>query len=185
MSGAVGDPLWYRGAVAAADFHLAQLNVGRLLAPVDSLAIAGFVEQLDAVNRLADASPGFIWRLATEAGNATEIRPTDDELFLINMSVWSSMEALRAFTYGTEHVDVLRRRREWFERLATAHMVLWWVEAGHRPTIEEALDRLERLRRDGPTPSAFTFRTPFEPGASGPGGPLVDAEFCWPEPAAG
>jgi uncharacterized protein DUF3291 len=165
-------------------FELAQLNVGRMLAPVDSPEIAGFVAQLEPINRLADASPGFIWRLQTATGNATDIRPTEDDLFLINMSVWSSIEALRAFTYSSAHVEVLRQRREWFERLATAHLVLWWVPAGHRPTVEEALDRLERLRRDGPTPAAFTFRTPFEPDASGPGSPLVDAEFCWPDLAA-
>ena len=165
--------------------ELAQLNVGRMLAPVDSPQIAGFVAELEPINRLADASPGFVWRLQTDQGDATSIRPTEDELFLINMSVWTSIEALRAFTYSTAHVEVLRRRREWFERLATAHMVLWWVPAGHRPTIDEALDRLDRLRREGPTPAAFTFRTPFEPEAQAPGDPLVDAEFCWPELAAG
>lgn len=165
--------------------HLAQLNVGRLLAPVDAPEIAGFVAELEPINQLADGSPGFIWRLATEAGDATSIRPTEDDLFLINMSVWESIDALRAFTYDTAHVAILRRRREWFERLASAHMVLWWVDAGHRPTIDEALERLDRLRRDGPTPAAFTFRTPFEPDAAGPGSPLVNAEFCWPELIAG
>jgi hypothetical protein len=165
--------------------ELAQLNVGRMLAPVDSPQIAGFVAELEPINRLADASPGFVWRLQTEQGNATDIRPTEDDLFLVNLSVWTSIEALRAFTYSTAHVEVLRRRREWFERLATAHLVLWWVPAGHRPTVEEALERLDLLRRDGPTPAAFTFRTPFEPDASRPGDPLVDAESCWPELAAG
>ena len=101
---------------------------------------------------------------------------------LLNLSVWESLDTLRAFTYTTAHLEVLRRRREWFERLAVAHLVLWWVPAGHLPTIGEALDRLERLRRDGPTPAAFTFRVPFEPDAANPGAPLVDAEFCWPEP---
>ena len=166
-------------------FELAQLNVGRLLAPVDSAEIAGFVAELEPVNRIADASDGFVWRLQTEQGDATSIRPTDDDLFLINMSVWSSLEALRAFTYTTAHVQVLRRRSEWFERMATAHMVLWWVPVGHRPTVDEALDRLERLRREGPTPAAFTFRTPFEPDAARPGDPLVDAEFCGPGFAVG
>ena len=165
-------------------FELAQLNVGRLLAPVSSPQIAEFVAELAPVNAIADQAPGFVWRLQTEAGDATSIRPTQDDLFLINMSVWSSIDALRAFTYDTAHVELLRRRREWFERLATAHTVLWWVERGHRPTIDEALDRLERLRRDGPTPHAFTFRTPFEPEAREPGEPLVDAEFCWPEPVS-
>ena len=165
-------------------WHLAQLNVGRLLAPVESPTIEGFRAQLEPINALADTYPGFVWRLQTEAGNATDIRPTEDDLFLINMSVWESIEALRAFTYTSGHVQVLRGRRSWFEQLAAAHLVLWWVPAGHIPTIEEALDRLDRLRRDGPTPAAFTFRTPFEPGANRPGDSLVDGEFCWPELAA-
>jgi hypothetical protein len=170
----VTDPRW----------HLAQLNVGRLLAPLDSPAIEGFRAQLDPVNALADADPGLVWRLQTENGNATSIRPTEDDLFLINMSVWTSLEALRAFTYTTAHVQVLRQRRSWFEQLAESHLVLWWVPAGHLPTVEEAMDRLARLRRDGPSPAAFTFRAPFEPGSMGPGGSVVDAEFCWPELAA-
>jgi hypothetical protein len=170
----VTDPRW----------HLAQLNVGRLLAPLDSPAIEGFRAQLDPVNALADADPGLVWRLQTENGNATSIRPTEDDLFLINMSVWTSLEALRAFTYTTAHVQVLRQRRSWFEQLAESHLVLWWVPAGHLPTVEEAMDRLARLRRDGPSPAAFTFRAPFEPGSMGPGVSVVDAEFCWPELAA-
>jgi Domain of unknown function (DUF3291) len=165
-------------------WHLAQLNVGRLLAPLESETLAGFVAALEPINALADGHPGFIWRLQTDAGDATSIRPTDDDLFLINMSVWSSLETLRAFVYTTAHVQVLRQRRVWFEQLATSHMVLWWVPAGDIPTVEEAFARLERLRRDGPTPAAFTFRAPFEPKASGPGDPLVDAEFCWPSLAA-
>jgi uncharacterized protein DUF3291 len=165
-------------------WHLAQLNVGRLLAPLETDALAGFVAALDPINALADDHPGFVWRLQTEEGNATSLRPTEDDLFLINMSVWSSLEALRAFVYTTAHAQVLRQRRAWFEQLATAHLVLWWVPTGHVPTIDEALDRLDRLRRDGPTPAAFTFRAPFEPEAALPGSPLVDAEFCWPKLAA-
>jgi Domain of unknown function (DUF3291) len=164
-------------------WHLAQLNVGRLLAPLESDTLAGFVAALEPINAVADGHPGFVWRLQTDAGDATSIRPTDDDLFLINMSVWSSLETLRAFVYTTAHVQVLRQRHAWFEQLATSHMVLWWVPVGHIPTIDEALARLERLRRDGPTPAAFTFRAPFEPQASGPGAPLVDAEFCYPVPA--
>jgi hypothetical protein len=170
--------------VSESRWQLAQLNVGRLLAPLDSPAIAGFVAQLDAINRLADTSPGFVWRLQTDAGNATSIRPTEDDLFLINMSVWRSLEELRAFTYVSAHVGVLGQRREWFERPVAAHLVLWWVPSGHRPTIEEALERLGRLRRDGPTPSAFTFRAPFEPGATMAGEPLVDADPGWSGTAA-
>ena len=161
-------------------WHLAQLNVGRLLAPLESETLAGFVSALEPINALADRHPGFVWRLQTDAGDATSIRPTEDDLFLINMSVWSSLETLRAFVYTTAHVQVLRQRRAWFEQLATSHMVLWWVPAGHVPTIDEALERLDRLRQHGPTPAAFTFRAPFEPHAAGPGDPLVDAEFCYP-----
>jgi Domain of unknown function (DUF3291) len=164
--------------------QLASLNVGRLLAPLDSPRIAEFVAQLEPINRLADGSPGFVWRLMTDEGDATAIRPFADDLMLVNLAVWESLEALRAFVYSSAHVEVLRQRRDWFERLATAHMALWWVEPGHIPTVAEATDRLERLRRDGPTPAAFTFRTPFAADAAGPGSPMVDAEFCWPEPAA-
>lgn len=148
-------------------FELAQVNVGRLLAPIDSAEIAEFVAGLEPINRLADRSPGFLWRLTTPDGDATAIRPFDDDLILVNMSVWDSLESLRAFTYSSAHVGVLGRRREWFERMTTAHMALWWVKAGHRPTVVEARVRLERLRRDGPTPLAFTFRMSFEPDVAG------------------
>lgn len=165
-------------------WHLAQLNVGRMVAPVTAPEVAEFMAALDPINALADASPGFVWRLQTEGGNATDIHAFDDELMLLNMSVWESIEALRAFTYSSAHVGILARRREWFERLAVAHLVLWWVPAGVIPNVDEAIERLEALRRDGPTPAAFTFRTPFEPDETGPGLPLVGAEYCWPEFAA-
>ena len=161
--------------------HLAQLNIGRMIAPTTAPEVAGFMAALDPINTLAEAAPGFVWRLQTDAGNATDIHAFDDPLLLLNMSVWESLEALRAFTYTSAHTDVLRRRREWFDKLAEAHLVLWWIPAGHIPTISEAVDRLERLRRDGPSPVAFTFRAPFAPEAEEPGAPVVDAEFCWPE----
>ena len=142
-------------------FELAQVNIGRLLAPVDSPVIADFMAALDPINALADTSPGFIWRLQTTEGNATSLHSFDDELIISNMSVWASIEALRAFTYTSAHTGVMRRRREWFEAYETAYMALWWVPAGHRPTIEEAKERLAALDRDGPTPYAFTFRTSF------------------------
>ena len=144
-------------------FELAQVNVGRLLAPVESPLIADFMAALDAINALADASPGFIWRLQTEEGNATSIQSFDDELIILNMSVWESLEALRAFTYTSAHAAVISRRREWFAKYATAHLALWWIPAGHRPTIEDAKGRLAALDRDGPTPFAFTFRESFGP----------------------
>ena len=165
-------------------WQLAQLNIGRMVAPTTAPEVADFVEALQPINALAEAAPGFVWRLQTDAGNATDIHAFDDDLLLLNMSVWESIETLRAFTYTTAHTDVLRRRREWFERLEAAHLVLWWIPAGHVPTIAEALDRLETLRRDGPTAAAFTFRVPFGPEEALPGAPLVDAEFCWPESIA-
>jgi hypothetical protein len=144
-------------------FELAQLNIGRLLAPVDTPTIAGFVELLGPINALAEASPGFRWRLVGDGDDATDIRVFDDDLMIINLTVWESLESLRAFAYESRHVDVLRRRREWFEKLVEATLVLWWIPAGHRPTPAEAIDRLERLRELGPTHEAFTFRASFDP----------------------
>jgi hypothetical protein len=142
-------------------YHLAQLNIGRLLAPLQSSQLAPFVEALEPINALADGAPGFVWRLQTEDGDATAIRAFDDDMLIVNMSVWESVEALGDFVYRSDHLSVMRRRREFFERMAEAFMVLWWVPAGHRPSVDEAKDRLERLRHDGPSLEAFTFRTPF------------------------
>jgi hypothetical protein len=162
-------------------FHIAQVNIGRLVAPLTAPEIADFVALLDPINALADASPGFVWRLQSEAGNATGIRPFEDDQLLINMSVWRSLEDLRDYVYRTAHVEVLRRRREWFEKLAEAHLALWWLPAGTIPTPAEAEARIRLLRENGPTPDAFTFRTPFgPPAASAPRRPTVGAEFCLP-----
>jgi hypothetical protein len=119
-------------------FHLAQVNIGRLRAPLDSPTLAGFVAQLEPINVLADGSPGFVWRLQTEDGNATAIRVFDD--LMVNMSVWESIDALAAFVYRSGHIEVMQRRREWFERMAVAYQCLWWVPAGHIPTVGEAED---------------------------------------------
>lgn len=143
------------------DWHLAQINVARALAPLDDPVMADFVARLDAVNALADRSPGFVWRLQDESGNATDIPATDDPLVIVNMSVWASVEALFDFVYRSGHKAVLTRRREWFERYDGPHMALWWVEAGHRPTVAEGLARLERLAENGPSADAFTFRQRF------------------------
>ena len=153
-----------------ADWHLAQINVGRLRAPIDDSMIADFAAALDPINALADAAPGFVWRFQTDAGNATDFHPVeDDELFIINMSVWESIEALGEFVYRSDHTGFLRRRREWFERFERAYLALWWVPAGHIPTVEEAFERLDVIERDGPTAHAFTFRHPFPaPGSHEP-----------------
>ncbi|NLU68925.1 DUF3291 domain-containing protein [Streptomyces sp. HNM0574] len=143
--------------------HLAQVNVGRIVAPLDSPELAGFVAQLPEINALADRSPGFVWRLVDEGGEeATGIRPEgEDDYLLINCSVWESVEALRNFTYHSDHLRVLGRRREWFHRMAEPHQALWWIPAGHRPTVAEAMDRVTRIRQHGPGPDAFTFRDPY------------------------
>jgi hypothetical protein len=161
-------------------YHLAQVNIGVLRAPITSPEIAGFVEQLEPINAIADGSPGFVWRLQTEAGDATSIRAFDDQSVLINMSVWRSLEELRDFVYRSAHVDVLRRRGDWFERLSDAHLVLWWLPTDRLPTLEEAAWRIELVRRHGPTAEAFTFRTPFGPPVvARRRRPAVGAEFCW------
>ena len=140
--------------------QLAQLNVARLVAPIDSPQLADFVALLDEVNALAEAAPGFVWRLKDESGNATAVRPWDDDL-IVNMSVWESVDALRSYVFAAGHVDVLRRRREWFTAMASAHLVLWWVPAGHQPSLDEARERLSLLDSLGPTADAFTLRTSF------------------------
>ncbi|MEO6526765.1 MAG: DUF3291 domain-containing protein [Gemmatimonadaceae bacterium] len=144
-------------------FQLAQINIGRMLGPIDSETMAGFVAQLGEINALAEGSPGFVWRLKTEDGDATAIRPYEDERIIVNMSVWDSAAALHRYVYDSAHVEVMRRRREWFSRMTDAFMVLWWVPAGHRPPVAEAVERLEQLRAHGPTPMAFTFRQQFPP----------------------
>lgn len=142
-------------------FHLAQINVGRLRAPVDHPMIADFKNNLDRINALADGMPGFVWRLVGEGGNATDIQPKpDDPLFAVNMSVWADMDALAGFVYRSAHRDIMRRRREWFEAMEI-YMALWWVPAGYTPTVEEGMAKLELLERLGPTAGAFTFKTPF------------------------
>jgi uncharacterized protein DUF3291 len=158
--------------------HLAQLNVGRLLAPVESEAIAGFVAQLDPINRLADASPGFVWRLQTDEGNATAFRVLGDDTMLVNMSVWESLEALGDYVYRSHHARVMRRRREWFEHLREAYVALWWIEAGTIPTLADAEERIVHLREHGPTPFAFTFRKPFPPTPEDEKPPVGEAWLC-------
>jgi hypothetical protein len=147
-------------------WHLAQLNIGRLRAPVGDPIVAEFIDNLDHINALADASPGFVWRLQTEDGNATAVRPYDDETVLINISVWESVEALGNYVYRSGHVEFLRRKREWFEKMGEAYVVLWWIPAGTVPTTVEAVARLDQLRANGPSADAFTFGRPFPPPGS-------------------
>ena len=143
------------------DYELAQLNIGIIRGPMDSPVMAEFAANLERINALAERSPGFVWRLKTEAGDATDIRPFQDPNMLVNMSVWQDMACLSDYVYRSAHTQVMRRRREWFERMGEAFLVLWWVPRAHRPSLAEAIARLERLRADGPGPEAFTFRQAF------------------------
>ncbi len=147
----------------AAGRHLAELNIARSVAPIDHPVMADFVADLDRVNTLGDASPGFVWRLKDESGGATSIRAFDDPLIIVNLTVWESVEALRAYAYQSAHVEVFRRRREWFVPLDGPSLVLWWVPAGHLPDVIEARQRLEHLAAHGPTSAAFTFKAAFPP----------------------
>ena len=152
-------------------FHLAEINIGRLRAAVDDPMIADFVANLDRINALADGAPGFIWRLVGEGDNATEIQPdAGDPLMALNMSVWTDPQALGAFVYRSDHIAIMRRRAEWFEKIEL-YMALWWVPIGHRPNVEEGWGKVQTLRRLGPTSEAFTFRHPF---------PAPDAEHAPP-----
>jgi hypothetical protein len=138
--------------------QLAQLNVGVPVGPRADPRMADFYADLDRINAVADEWPGFVWRLVDDAGaDATSLRPFGGDL-MVNMSVWVSLEALREYTFRSGHLDVLRRRREWFVPLGAPHMVLWWVPAAHRPTLAEARERLDLLRDSGPSAKAFTFR---------------------------
>jgi hypothetical protein len=143
--------------------HIAQLNIALAKAPLDDPLLADFMAQLDAVNAMAEASPGFVWRLKSDSGNATDIRAYDDPRMIVNMSVWGSIDALFAFTYKTAHTKVMNRRKRWFEPLPGPHLVLWWIPAGTIPTIADAQSRLDHLAQHGPRAEAFTFKSRFAP----------------------
>ena len=154
--------------------HIAQINIGRLVAPAGDPRTKDFFDNLDRINALAEQSPGFVWRLQDEAGNATAIQTTPDPLFIVNMSVWEDADALFAFVYRSAHTPVMARRREFFQRFDGAYQALWWIGAGHRPSIDEGLARLWMLDRYGPSAHAFTFKTRFP--APGLDGPTVDMQ---------
>jgi hypothetical protein len=145
------------------EFHLAQLNVGRARKPMEDPLMADFVNQLDEINALAERSPGFIWRLQDDAGNATSFQVFDDPLIFINLSVWEDLKSLKDFTYRTAHVKVMRQRKKWFEHFGKPYLVLWWIPAGHIPTPTEAKSKLECLQQKGATMEAFDFKTTFGP----------------------
>lgn len=143
------------------DYHLAQINIGRLLAPIDDPQIAGFVSQLDPVNALADRSPGFVWRLQSGSGNATDIAFNEDPFMIVNMSVWESLDSLRDYVYRSHHLQVFRDRAKWFEKMDKPSYCLWWIPAGHIPTVAEGRERIEHYQLHGSTPYAFWFSEHF------------------------
>jgi hypothetical protein len=156
-------------------FHLAQVNIARAKAPLDSPELADFTRRLDEINALADGSEGFVWRLQTAEGNATYVRAYDDDRILVNLSVWESVEALKQYVYRTAHAELLRDRRKWFEHFDGAYVALWWVPACHTPGVDEAKERLAHLETHGPSPFAFTFKTIHAPDGELPGLPTSSA----------
>jgi hypothetical protein len=172
--------------VAVSAYQLAQLNIAWARGAPGSPVMAEFMAALDRINALAEASPGYVWRLQTEDGNATAYRAFDDERTLVNLTVWEGVDALADFVYRSAHAEVMRRRAEWFERLPESYLVLWWVPAGHHPTIAEAEERLLLLRDRGPTPGAFTVRRSFPPpGVGDAAGDVATVDDRWACPAGG
>ncbi len=160
-------------------WHLAQVNIGRLVAPRGDSRVADFFDALDRINAIADAAPGFVWRLQDESGNATAISYAPDPLLAVNMSVWKDAESLFDFVYRSAHTPVMARRRDYFQRFAGAYQALWWIEAGTIPTVNDALSRLWILDRFGPSPDAFTYKARFpQPGLAGPPADLKPDPWC-------
>ena len=159
-------------------YELAQMNVALMKEPLESPSMADFVANLDRINALAESSPGFVWRLKSDDGNATAFRPLGEET-LVNVSVWKDVASLNKYVYQSAHVEIMRRRKEWFERMREAWVVLWWVPKGHRPAIAEAIAKLELLRAKGPTTEAFTFKRAFlPPDAAQPSAPFEFGDEC-------
>lgn len=157
-------------------FELAQINLAVLREPLDSPLLADFVANLTRINALADAAPGFVWRLQGDSGDATSLRPFGENI-VVNMSVWKDAATLNDYVYKSDHVAIMRRRKEWFERMVEAHMVLWWVPVGHRPALAEAATRLAQLRSQGPSAEAFTFRQLF-PAPDALGASIESGDEC-------
>lgn len=146
------------------DYHLAQINIAKMLAPIDSPTMADFAENLDHINALAEKSEGFVWRLKDEDSNdATSLKVFDDDFIIVNMSVWCSLDDLFKFTYASEHVEIFKRRKEWFHKMTDMHMAFWYIEKGKFPSTLVANERLKYLNVHGETPFAFTFKSRFSP----------------------
>lgn len=147
--------------MSAKKYHIAQVNIALMRAPLDDPLMGEFVASLDEINALADSSPGFVWRLQGDQGNATDLRPYGDDRILFNLSVWESLEQLQAYVYKSAHGEVMRKRRQWFEKFEGMYFALWWVEAGCIPSVMEAKQRLDHLNEQGVSEWAFNFKSPF------------------------
>lgn len=142
-------------------YQIAQINVAKALAEMDSKVMQGFVSRLDEINAIADAALGFVWRLQSEEGDSTSIRVFKDNLLLVNMSVWETFDDLKNYVYKSFHIELIRDREAWFSKMGKPHQALWWIPAGHIPSLEEAKEKLEYIRKHGPGKDAFTFGRPF------------------------
>jgi Domain of unknown function (DUF3291) len=147
-------------------YHIAEVNIGRVRASLEDESMQGFVSRLDEINELAERSPGFVWRLKSDVGPSSYLKPYDDERILVNLSVWESVETLKDYTYRTAHAEVLRDRKNWFEKFSGMYLALWWVPVGHAPSVDEAKQRLEHMEKHGPSQFAFTFKTVMPPDES-------------------
>ena len=154
-------------------YHLAQINKARMLAPIDDPLMSDFVSQLAPINALADESPGFVWRLQSESGDATSIKVYEDDMIIVNLTVWENVDALREFVYKSSHYGVLRDRKRWFEKFNESYYAMWWIPAGQLPSTHEAKERLEYLRTRGESPYAFSFKHVFPP----PSDPVENREM--------
>ena len=143
------------------EYQLAQVNTAKMNADLDDPIMSGFVQRLDEINTLAEGSKGFVWRLQTEEGDATYLRPFDDARILFNMSVWETLEDLRGYVYASKHIELLKSKASWFAKLGEPHLALWWVNKGHIPSVEEALEKLKVIKANGPSAEAFTFAKPY------------------------
>jgi hypothetical protein len=150
-------------------WQLAQINVAKMIGDnIDHPTMKNFVAQLDEVNSLAEGSPGFVWRLKDDKNNATNFNPYNDGRIIVNLSVWEALDDLLNFVYHGRHAEVLRSRRDWFVNFGRPFTAMWYIPAGHIPTVEEAMHRLEMLQLNGPTSFAFDFKTKFPKPLEGP-----------------
>ena len=145
------------------EYHLAQVNIAKMLADLNAPVMSDFVQRLNEINLLADSSAGFVWRFLSDEGDATYLRPYEDKNILFNMSVWESLESLKAYVYNSSHLELLKSKKNWFSKLSEPHMALWWVPKGHIPSVSEGLRKINIIKERGACEEAFTFAEPYGP----------------------